>query len=287
MSDPRSDDMLMALLAAEAEARADAAAAPALPTLKERVDMFARSLVADGAVTAQMRAFAREQILNAMADDLADATADVAPRGDRRLHSVPLTDARLAAMAKPIARIPAPIAQQTSGGVFDGLAQLFAPLTIRRLSFAAVPLVALLAAGSVWNQGWLAGGESPQQMQPSAPTDKAATDRTAPTRGIGVARVDTANEQTLQRAIADEEAAHGRSSSALVSKLVDLAALYRTEGRLRDAQALCERALIIADRAFGAKNPETVRTINELAAIYRAEGRGKEADALLTRPNQP
>ncbi|HEX4410939.1 MAG TPA: tetratricopeptide repeat protein [Xanthobacteraceae bacterium] len=317
MFDKHSDDMLMALLAADADANAAETATKNLPTLDERVDMFARSLSADGVVTAQMRAFARQQILNAMAADLADATAEATP-GNRQRQSVPLTDARLvgtrlvgtrlvgtrlaAANAKSVARIPAPVVAEESSNVLAGLLSAF---TVRRLSFAAVPLVALLAAGAAWNEAGFSGGESPQQQQPSAqqplaqqplaqqppaqrpPAAAGTANTTANTRGIGPQGVDTNTEQNLQRAIADEESAHGRSDPAVARKLVDLAALYRADGRLREAQALCERALIIQDRVLGSKNAETIRTINELAAIYRAEGRGKDADALLTRPDQP
>lgn len=299
MLDKHSDDMLMALLTADADTNAEAMAAKILPTLDERVDMFARSLSADGVVTAQMRAFAREQILNAMAADLADTTVEPAPSNDRRRQSVPLTDARLvgtgfvgtrlagtklaAVNAKPVARIPAPVVAEESSGLFAGLLSAF---TVRRLSFAAVPLVALLAAGAAWNDAWFAGVDSPQQQQQQQ-EQQPAVDGTAKTRAIGPQHSDTNTEQNLQRAIADEESARGRSDPAVASKLVDLAALYRADGRLREAQALCERALIIEDRALGTKNAETVRAINELAAIYRAQGRGKDADALLTRPDQP
>jgi tetratricopeptide (TPR) repeat protein len=150
---------------------------------------------------------------------------------------------------------------------------------------AAVPLVALLVAGSLWNGNWFTGGESPQGASAIGATP--GEDGAARTRSIGPQHTDTAAEQNLQDAIAAAEAAHGRSDLAVARKLLDLATLYRAENRFREAQKLCERALIIEDQALGAKNPETLRTLNELAAIYRAEGRGKDADALLARVNQP
>jgi len=66
-----------------------------------------------------------------------------------------------------------------------------------------------------------------------------------------------------------------------------LAELFAVDRRYAEAQALCERALIIQDRALGPSDPETLRTIKELALIYRAEGRTKKADEILTRANQP
>src|SRR5208282_4373208 len=89
-------------------------------------------------------------------------------------------------------------------------------------------------------------------------------------RSLEPQTLDTVAEQNLQRAIATEEAAHGRSHPAVARKLVDLASLLRADGRYAEAQALCERALIIQDQALGPNNPETLRTIKELATVYRA-----------------
>jgi hypothetical protein len=148
---------------------------------------------------------------------------------------------------------------------------------------AAVPLVALLVAGSLWNENWFNGTEVPSQAAPKQPAAAAPPAM----RGLGPQTVDSVAERNLAAAIAAEEAAHGRSTPAVARKLVDLAGLFQADGRYAEAQALCERALIIEDQSLGPKDPETIRTTRELAAIYRAQGRNKDADAILTRADQP
>jgi tetratricopeptide (TPR) repeat protein len=148
---------------------------------------------------------------------------------------------------------------------------------------AAVPLVALLVAGSLWTQSRFNGTEVQDQAAP-----KSGAAATPPAmRSLGPQAVDSVAEKNLETAIAAEEAAHGRSTPAVARELVDLAGLLRADGRYAEAQALCERALIIEDQALGRKDPETIRTARELAAIYRAQGRNQDADAILTRADQP
>ena len=296
MPDTRSENTLMTLLAFEAsafEASAFAAndlsgapgtAAPSasLPKLDERVATLAGTFSGpDGVVTVEMRAAARELMLTAMAADLVDETTAVPSRPEE-----PRSVAAPIAFVGPRAAVAKAPAQGSSGfvrGLQDWLASAAAPFTVRRLGMAAVPLVALLVAGSLWNQNWFDGAEVPGQAAP-----KPGAAATPPAmRGLGPQTVDSAAERDLEAAIAAEEAAHGRSTPAVARELVDLAGLFRADGRYAEAQALCERALIIEDQTLGRKNPETIRTTRELAAIYRAQGRNKDADAILTRADQP
>lgn len=96
-----------------------------------------------------------------------------------------------------------------------------------------------------------------------------------------------ATEENLKREVAGTEAKFGSTSPAIAGKLVDLAKLYRSEGRYREAEELYKRALAIQQRARDLKNSDLIRTLNELAAVYRAEGRNKEAEDLFTRNGQP
>jgi hypothetical protein len=227
-----SENAMSALLASEPEDRS-AESVAVLPTLDERVEMYVGSLAA-GVVTARMRSLAREHILTAMAADLADHTAKTVLAGDRGRQSVPLLDPRIASTARSVSRIPAPVATQKSDGFFANLKELIAsPFTVRRLGMAAVPLVALLVAGSLWNGNWLTGGESPQGASAIGATP--GEDGAARTRSIGPQHTDTAAEQNLQDAIVAAEAAHGRSDLAVARKLLDLATLYRAENRFREA----------------------------------------------------
>ena len=106
-------------------------------------------------------------------------------------------------------------------------------------------------------------------------------------RGLGQPAHPVETEQSLEREIAADEAALGPSHPKVAQKLVDLASLYRSEGRYHEAEVLCTRALTIQDQTIGAKDPETTRTLKELAMVYRAQGRNREADDLLARGHLP
>ena len=106
-------------------------------------------------------------------------------------------------------------------------------------------------------------------------------------RGLGQPAHPVETEQSLEREIAADEAALGPSHPTVAQKLVDLASLYRSQGRYHEAEVLCTRALAIQDQTIGAKNPETIRTLKELAMVYRAQGRNREADDLLARGHLP
>lgn len=143
---------------------------------------------------------------------------------------------------------------------------------------AAVPLVALLIAGSVWTTAWInqEGNVGPSETSPISRS-----------RGLNNQPSNLQTEQELRRGIAATEATFGRDHPALAPKLVDLAGLLYSQGQYAEAEALCSRALTIAQRALGPRDPETVRTVKQLAMIYRAQGRSKEADELLARVGQP
>jgi len=92
-------------------------------------------------------------------------------------------------------------------------------------------------------------------------------------------------ERDLKRDIAAAEAARGPAHPEVASKMVELAALYRAQGRYDDAETLYKRALTIQRNAQRADHPDVIRTMRELAEVYRAEGRLTEADDLLRRAN--
>jgi len=274
MSNNRSDEILMMLLSAkpaEFAGRSGAAVerrTAGLPSLDQRIDMFARAVFGpDVTVTPEMRRLARARILTAMAADLADVTGD----GTAEIHAA--DEIGQGAYAAPVAAERA----QRGGGWRALIASLTASLTVPRLAMAAVPLMLLIVAGSVLTQNWTGGGPA-QREAPSTPPKM---------RGLEAPRADTAAERSLQQAIAAEEAAHGPNTAVLARHLVGLAAIYRADRRYAQAQALCERALIIDDIVLGPNNPETLRVIKELATIYTAQGHTEEAKDILSRLNQP
>jgi len=285
MHDARSEQTLMAVLAPNAaDLSAGSGSGPAvdrrvagLPSLDDRIKMFARMVYGpDVQITPEIRALAREQILTAMAGDLVEATRSFTPapqqlnRVAARAESV--RHAKSAPSLPPRTEIVRPWQRW--------LWSAAAPFALRRVAMVALPVLALLVAGAVLTEHWRSGDEPADQAPAAKPTKM---------RGFGFESrpADTAAEQNLQREIAAEEAAHGRSDPAVARKLVDLAELLAVDRRYAEAQALCERALIIQDRALGPSDPETLRTIRELALIYRAEGHTKKADEILTRANQP
>jgi tetratricopeptide (TPR) repeat protein len=297
MPDTRSEETLMALLALKAEdfsaepataPLADAAPLAGLPTLEQRIEMFASAVCGpDGVITAEMRAAARDQILTAMAADLVDETTDAfGPQ-------YPKSPAAQFTNAEPGTAMSEDLSQFWTG-LGRGLQRLISSaaeaLTIRRLGIAAVPLVALLIVGSVWTGNWLTGNE-PELGNPHStlPAGNRATADAPRMRSLEPSSqpVETAPEQKLEVAIAADEARLGPAHPAVARKLVDLASLYQADGRYDEAAALCARALAIQEQALGAKDPDTLSTLKALAAIYRAQGRTGDADQILTRATQP
>jgi len=289
MPDTRSEDTLMALLALDTEDFSDelATATPEqvpvvrrLPTLDERIAMFVSAIHgSDRTVTVEMRARAREHVLAAMAADLVDETTDFVP-GAEDPSIPPAQPTNVEAGAKwsgDLSRFLVAIV----GVLQRAISSVAAIFTMPVLRMAAVPLAALLVVGSVWSGNWLNSNE------PSEPLNGPTSD--APkVRSFGTSEpVDTAAEQNLEHAIAAEEAKHGAANPAVARKLVDLASLFREDGRYDEAEKLCARALAIQQPVLGAKSPDTLRTLEELALVYRAQGRGVEADQLLRQAGQP
>jgi Tetratricopeptide repeat len=291
MSDSSSEKTLMALFALEAERAAlDVAASPGgapiarLPSLDKRVEMFARAMYgSDVAISAEIGKAAREQILTAMAADLLEETTEPAAR----LQPPELTRAQLAMIE---AGTPAREGlSRFLAGLGDALQRLISAategMTVRRLSMAAVPLVGVLAAGAVLTGNWGAG-ETESGKNPAAVGGAPASGPVY--RSLQPAPpVDTASEQNLQKEIAADQSKLGAAHPTVARKLVDLADLYRADGRYSEAADLCARALAMQELALGEKAPETIRTLRELAAIYRAQGRIGDADRMLSRANQP
>lgn len=296
MSDAISNQTLMAILAPEAEESVAGNAAtplgddgmPALPTLDQRTDMFLRAVHGPNhPITAEMRSATRDRLISAMAVDLADQIMGRA--------SAPVDPTALQSHSTTVQRMPSINADLTQlwGSFLQHCRKLLPPseaFTMRGLRMAAVPLVGLLIVGSVWTTGWVNKRGYFSTADKSLELDSGPSETSPIIRGRGLSGsqpVDLQVEQNLRRDIATTEAALGPSHPILARKLVDLAIILHADGRYKEAEALCLRALTVEQPALGPRNPETVRTLNELAMIYRAQGRTKEADDLLARTNQP
>jgi len=286
MPETNIDRTLMALLEADDSSAVSAAAASdadpeaGLPTLGQRVEMYIRAVYgADAVVTEEMRAAARDHLLTAMADDLAEQSEAIA---------APPQHAAVAQSREQVGAYRAPASVRVSASferVVEGLKRLVAPaadiFTMGNLRLAAVPLAAVLVVGSVWTKDYLESGLHDEAGNPSSvaqgsgdPSDRAKT------RSLRLSTESTA-EAKLTAEIADAENALGPTHPAVAAKLIDLAGLYRSDRRYPEAETLCKRALSILRQSPNRNDAELVRALNELAAIYRGEGRFKEAEDLL------
>jgi hypothetical protein len=197
------------------------------------------------------------------------------------------------------------------GGTFSNLARGFWELVLpavdafamRGARLAAVPLVALLVAGTVWKGTSIYFDQSPlpgtdqvtsdattSDVPANAPATNAPVQRTTRSLLSQPGPADTtavqrggAAEEALKRDIAAKEAALGPNHPDVAGMVVDLADLYQSQGRYRDAEALYDRALAIRKRALGPTHPDVARTLEQLSLVQRAQGRVREADQLSER----
>ena len=292
MAETHSSQALLALLAAEASEQNDDALTGVtatersdefcLPTLDQRTDMFLKAVYgSDYTVTPEIRLAVRNRLLSAMAANLAEETIDSAAEA----AVVPHVEAARTRIVSPMSDGFSQI-RASAGDAWQKMVSSAAELfTSRGLRMAAVPLVALLVVGSAWSVSWM--NSDNHLTNPTVQADNNSLQDMPKSRGLGQPAHPVETEQSLEREIAADEAALGPSHPTVAQKLVDLASLYRSQGRYHEAEVLCTRALAIQDQTIGAKNPETIRTLKELAMVYRAQGRNREADDLLARGHLP
>ena len=150
-----SRQALMAVLAPDDDdsqvvsAERQGTAAPSLPSLDERVELFLRAVHGTQAVTAQQRAAARSRILDAMAEDLAgDPVHQIEQNLDTVSPAAPNRTATRAAARGP--------------GVLTRFSEvlreaLLWPLMIsggQPMRLAAISCATLLVAGGAWTATW-------------------------------------------------------------------------------------------------------------------------------------
>uniref|UniRef100_A0ACC1R8X0 Uncharacterized protein n=1 Tax=Lecanicillium saksenae TaxID=468837 RepID=A0ACC1R8X0_9HYPO len=67
---------------------------------------------------------------------------------------------------------------------------------------------------------------------------------------------------------------------------VILGSLYADQGRFKEAEAMCERALQGYEKAWGPEHTSTLDTVNNLGVLYKNQGRLKEAEAMYKQALQ-
>ncbi len=72
----------------------------------------------------------------------------------------------------------------------------------------------------------------------------------------------------FQRSLAIEERALGSEHPNVADVLNNLAALYDTQGKYVEAEALYQRSLAIREKALGPEHPDVAISLNNLAFLY-------------------
>lgn len=71
------------------------------------------------------------------------------------------------------------------------------------------------------------------------------------------------------------------SDSDLCACMLDLAYLYKNQGRLAEAETICLEGMKLQEKVYGAKHPYVAYTLRILSEIYREQGRYREAGNCL------
>ena len=71
-----------------------------------------------------------------------------------------------------------------------------------------------------------------------------------------------------------------QQQDALANSLNNLAELYRSQGRYKDAEPLYLQSLEIRKRQLGNDHPDVASSLNNLAGLYRSQGRYNDAEPL-------
>jgi CHAT domain-containing protein len=87
----------------------------------------------------------------------------------------------------------------------------------------------------------------------------------------------------LKRALAIREEKLGKDHPDVAQTLDFLAAVYDSQGRHAEAEALYKRALAIEEKALGADHPVVAAALNDLAIVYEAQGKYADAEGLYQR----
>ncbi len=86
----------------------------------------------------------------------------------------------------------------------------------------------------------------------------------------------------LERALHIAEGASG-SDSDLYACMLDLAYLYKSQGKLEEAEKMCLSGLELQEKALHENHPYVAYTLRILSEIYRGQGRYPEAESSLER----
>ncbi|KAL6406244.1 tetratricopeptide repeat domain protein [Ilyonectria robusta] len=86
----------------------------------------------------------------------------------------------------------------------------------------------------------------------------------------------------MQEALSDAGVWYIGDELVMVS-LHMLGVLYSDQGKFKEAEEMCERALEGHEKALGSHHPSTLNTVNSLGSLYNHQGKLKEAEEMYKR----
>ena len=128
---------------------------------------------------------------------------------------------------------------------------------------------------------------SDMRLVQGRPTQKSAMDQVQELiqQAAGLQAKGAVAEAALlwQQILAILEREAGPEHPLTATSLNNLAFLYFSLGRYRDAEPLYKRSLAIREKALGTEHPDTASSLNNLALLYDNQGRYGEAEPLYKR----
>ena len=119
----------------------------------------------------------------------------------------------------------------------------------------------------------------------STATATEVDNKSAPSRNSAKPSAESDDYSTLyaRNALKTAENAAGAEDHTVASSLINLANIYKHQGKLERAEPLYKRALAIYEKKLGLEHPNVALTLNNLADVYSATGRYSEAEHLYKR----
>jgi tetratricopeptide (TPR) repeat protein len=94
---------------------------------------------------------------------------------------------------------------------------------------------------------------------------------------------DYAKAQPLAERALDFAKKAGASDSEMCLCLIDLGYLYKNQGKLADAERLCEQGLELQEQVYNKDHPYVAYTLRVLGSTYQGQAKYRTAQLVLDR----
>ena len=84
-----------------------------------------------------------------------------------------------------------------------------------------------------------------------------------------------------ERALAGKEKALGADHIFTLETVHNLGLLYAEQGRLGEAERMCDRALVGREKALGRGHTHTLKTVRALRNVYESQNRVADVENLM------